>query len=157
MLNKENIDITGKLIIRKYSLGHKLIQERRTYNEITIAGRQHVARLFNRNLISEKKENIERISTIGLGASNIKFDPQQENLVDPIGYIDINTIEEVPIGDRIMLRMVGELDEKTCNGTLREAGLFTKGSEPIMYNRVVFDTITKTEQFKLTLLWEITF
>ena len=42
-----------------------------------------------------------------------------------------------------------------CNAELREAGLFTE--DGVMYNRVTFDTITKSDQFKLTLVWEITF
>ena len=42
---------------------------------------------------------------------------------------------------------------------LREAGLFN-GSDPaqsVMYNRVVFPVITKTKDFALTFIWEITF
>jgi hypothetical protein len=40
---------------------------------------------------------------------------------------------------------------------LREAGIFTAVSGGVMYNRVVFDAVTKTNAFKLTLLWDITF
>ena len=50
---------------------------------------------------------------------------------------------------------MGELGENDCNDQLREAGLFTPDN--VMYNRVVFDTITKSSQFKLTLVWEIDF
>ena len=59
------------------------------------------------------------------------------------------------IGDRIMVRYIGEIEKNQCNDALKEAGLFT--DEGIMYNRVTFDQITKSEQFKLTLIWEITF
>ncbi len=62
---------------------------------------------------------------------------------------------------RKMLRITGHLAEEECNGALREAGLSTKGEaegvDPILYNRVTFDTITKSDQFRLTLVWEITF
>ena len=64
----------------------------------------------------------------------------------------------MPTGDdRVKLRLIGQLDTDNCNGQLKEAGLFTQDDSPIMYNRVTFDTITKSEEFKLTLIWEITF
>ena len=39
----------------------------------------------------------------------------------------------------------------------REAGIFTAENGGVMYNRVVFDAVTKTDAFKLTLLWDIVF
>ena len=54
-----------------------------------------------------------------------------------------------------MLRLYGELAEDDSNDVLKEAGLFT--DDNVMYNRVTFGAITKTTQFKLTLVWEITF
>jgi hypothetical protein len=56
---------------------------------------------------------------------------------------------------RVLLRLIGELGEDNANDTLREAGLFT--DDNVMYNRVTFDTVTKSKQFKLTLVWEILF
>lgn len=93
-----------------------------------------------------------------LGLSKDPFDAGQTNLKQPLGSVPILTVEEnVTPEKRVMLRIVGELDRDTCNGALQEAGLFTDDEEPIMYNRVIFDTITKSDQFKLTLIWEITF
>jgi hypothetical protein len=44
---------------------------------------------------------------------------------------------------------------------LTEAGLFTSDDPAdatgVMYNRVVFPVISKTTDFKLTLIWEIIF
>jgi hypothetical protein len=56
----------------------------------------------------------------------------------------------------MMLRLTGELGEDECNGELREAGLFTAKDE-VMYNRVTFKPVNKSSEFKLTLVWEITF
>ncbi len=40
---------------------------------------------------------------------------------------------------------------------LREAGIFTAAAGGVLYNRVVFPAVTKTDAFKLTLLWDIVF
>ena len=40
---------------------------------------------------------------------------------------------------------------------LREAGVFNAATGGVMYNRVVFQDVTKTDAFKLTLLWDIVF
>jgi hypothetical protein len=40
---------------------------------------------------------------------------------------------------------------------LREAGIFTAETGGVMYNRVVFEPVTKTNAFRLTLFWEIIF
>jgi hypothetical protein len=40
---------------------------------------------------------------------------------------------------------------------LREAAIFTADTAGVMYNRVVFEPVTKTNAFQLTLLWDITF
>ena len=75
-----------------------------------------------------------------------------------VAETDITSIEEVPNpggASRMMLRLTGELPEDANLGPLQEAGLFT--NDDVMYNRVTFDTITKSDKFKLTLVWEITF
>ena len=38
---------------------------------------------------------------------------------------------------------------------LREAGLFNDAN--VLYSRVVFQPVTKTDTFQLTLIWEIVF
>ena len=40
---------------------------------------------------------------------------------------------------------------------LREAGIFTAAAGGTLYNRVVFDPVTKADTFKLTLIWDIVF
>ena len=50
-----------------------------------------------------------------------------------------------------------ELDFTEGNGALTEAGLFNSDTNGVMYNRVVFAPVNKTEDFKLVLVWEIVF
>jgi hypothetical protein len=151
-------DIEGKLTIRKYNLDGELIAERVAHNSITKMGRKLVADLFKFNIVDNKEDKIKRISMIHLGKSGEAFDPVQSALLDIVGEIKIASADYVPAADdRVCLRIVGELGTEDCNGALKEAGLFTEDAPPIMYNRVTFDTITKSKEFKLTLIWELTF
>lgn len=158
MNTRETLDIVGQLTVQKYDLDGQLVEEISQHNDITLDGRKLVARLFNPKLVEADDDKIKRISSIHLGESNRAFKNNQNGLVQPVGQTPISSIDEiVKDGSRIVLRIVGELDENNCNGTLREAGLFTDDETPLMYNRVVFPPISKTDQFKLTLIWEITF
>ncbi len=151
-------DIKGKLTIRKHDLDGALVDQRTAHNSITTAGRQLVAELFRFNILGNEEDKINRITTMHLGGSQTAFQPSHEGLQDKIGQTVISNVEMEPTADnRIRLRIVGELDTDNCNGELKEAGLFTQDDPPIMYNRVTFDTITKSEEFKLTLIWELTF
>lgn len=151
-------NIEGKLTILKYDLAGNLAEERHSTNSITLQGRKLVADLFKFNIIDSKEDRIKRISTIHLGKSGKPFSPDQVSMQDFVGKVKISSVESIPVGlDRIKLRIIGELDTNDCNGPLQEASLCTEDNPPIMYNRVVFDTITKTKDFKLTLIWEITF
>ena len=157
MFSSEHLHIAGRLTIQQYTSAGVLIEQISAHNDITVAGRTLVARLFNRE---KQGDVIQRVSTIQLGGSKAAFNPAHTSLVQPIGTTKIARIEQLEVTDsankpRIMLRLTGELGERDCNGELREAGLFTE--DGVMYNRVIFDTITKSEQFKLTLIWEITF
>lgn len=152
----DDLHIAGRLTIRKCALDGRLVETKTVTNDITTAGRSLVARLFNKD---EKPDATKRVSKIHLGASQDSFDADQTALLAKIGETDIIKIDSSGVSvsnvPRIMLRLTGELGEQDCNGELREAGLFTE--DGVMYNRVTFDTITKSDQFKLTLVWEITF
>lgn len=151
-------DIEGKLIIQKYDVNGNLIDERVTHNSITTSGRKLVGDLFKFNILDAKEDKIKRISMMHLGKSKKAFKANQTAMQEYVGETKIESVEYVPTGDeRVRLRIVGELDTDNCNDTLQEAGLFTADDPPIMYNRVTFDTITKSKEFKLTLIWELTF
>ena len=155
----EDLDLTGRLTICRTTPDGRRTRAVRVPNAITRHGRQLVARLFNHDKTGDP---IQRVSKMQVGSSGKAFDPADEALGSPIeDPIDVQQIEEIEITDpttgrpRVMLRLTAELGEDDHIGELREAGLFT--DDGLMYNRVVFDTITKSDQFKLTLIWEITF
>jgi hypothetical protein len=60
---------------------------------------------------------------------------------------------------RIRVGLTASFDFGEANGPepLQEAGLFNAAADGVMYNRVVFEPVTKTDAFKLTLLWEVVF
>lgn len=155
---QDHLTIAGRLTLRRYALDGTLVEEVRGHNDITLAGRELVARLFNRDLADTR---ISRISTMVVGSDDHPFNPQDKELGNRVDAVPISKIEDVSVTDkdgrpRMMLRLVGELGEKQGNGELREAGLFTD-DEKVMYNRVVFKPVNKSPEFKLTLVWEITF
>lgn len=154
---RDDLHIAGRLTIQTHTLNGELVAETTAHNDITLAGRNLVARLFNKDV---KGGQINRVSQMYLGSSKKAFNPADKALAQKIGQTEIKTIKSSQITDaankpRMQLQLTGELGEKDCNGELREAGLFT--TDGVMYNRVTFDTITKSNQFRLTLVWEVTF
>ncbi|HEU0015548.1 MAG TPA: hypothetical protein VFQ45_17865 [Longimicrobium sp.] len=151
----ERQDITGRLTLRLHAPDGRVAREQTASNEITPQGRALVAQLFNRDMAATP---IARVSQIGLGRNGEKLKAGGTTLNEPIGMTPVRSIEQVPRQPnetRTVLRLTGELAEKEMNGVLQEAGLFTE--DGVMYNRVTFAPISKSEQFKLTLVWEITF
>jgi len=79
-----------------------------------------------------------------------------------ITSVDYSEVSEGAPGSevkRVRARLTAVFDFGDANGAtaLREAGIFTADTGGVMYNRVVFDPVTKTDAFKLTLLWDIVF
>jgi hypothetical protein len=58
---------------------------------------------------------------------------------------------------RASVKAVFDFNEANGTAPLREAAIFTAAAGGVMYNRVVFDAVTKTNAFQLTMLWDITF
>ena len=59
---------------------------------------------------------------------------------------------------RLTLTAVFDFGEANDPATpLSEAAIFTAATAGVMYNRVVFAPVTKTNAFKLTLFWDIVF
>jgi hypothetical protein len=57
----------------------------------------------------------------------------------------------------VSLQSVFDFGEANGTDPLREAGIFTAPSAGTIYNRIVFDPVTKANTFKLTLIWDIVF
>ncbi len=154
MTLSENHDLKGKLTILKIDSNNQVLSEFTAHNDITLSGRKLVAQLF-------ADKGVKPVDSILLGTGKKEFDAKDEALAEPIDHSGVK-IEKTDIteeSERIKLILVGTLQEKEegLDGTaLTEACLYSSGSN-VMYNRVQFLPINKTEKFKLTMIWEIIF
>jgi hypothetical protein len=60
-------------------------------------------------------------------------------------------------GSDIVVTLSSTFGYDDANGTLTEAGIFNSDHGGVLYNRVVFPEITKTDKFTLSLIWKISF
>jgi hypothetical protein len=167
----DELDMKGRLTIQKFNPDGELITEIKANNFIVYTGRDLVAQLF----LGQK---IEPVKYIAVGSSNLPVNPvtdktlQTEIFRKPIKQIDLSkdltdtpevTVNKdnltIPQKNRKVI-VSADLDFKEPGDKtyeLKEAGLFNAAKDGVMYNRVVFPVITKTPDFKLTLVWEIIF
>jgi hypothetical protein len=153
------LTITGHLTATLHQSSGEIVDIRRVNNSITTEGRQLVRRLYNGDL--NLTDPVAKVTQMRVGTDSTAFDASQTGLLSSLGdpieieeYTDLEHTDEDGT-PRKQLLLTATLDEDECNGELHEAGLFT--ADDVMYNRVTFATITKSDQFKLTLVWKITF
>jgi hypothetical protein len=60
-------------------------------------------------------------------------------------------------GSDIIVTLSSTFGYDDANGKLTEAGIFNSDNQGVMYNRVVFPEISKTDKFTLSLIWKISF
>jgi hypothetical protein len=103
---------------------------------------------------------------------NLVMDPESENyliakLNEESDFVSAAAIEEglpedmarQPLtgGSDITVTLSSTFGYKDSNGNLTEAGIFNSDNGGVMYNRVVFPEITKTDKLTLSLIWKISF
>lgn len=150
------IDMKGRLRIRMEDRSGAVALEMEADNDIVLTGRDLVARLFI-------NEAIDPISHLAVGIGNEEVNPESDEQLND----ELFRKEIMPIDPTIHLTdtedgkkkvfVSAELDFTEGNGALTEAGLFNSETNGVMYNRVVFAPVNKTEDFKLVLVWEIVF
>lgn len=58
----------------------------------------------------------------------------------------------------VKVRFHATLPDAAAVGTVREAGLLSRGTgDPVLYNRVIFAPVQKSDDHELTLFWEVAF
>ena len=152
----EDLDIKGRLTLQKRNADDEIFAEIAVNNSIVLTGRDLVAKLF----INEKITPISHVA-VGTGATAVNSgnDTRLNNELfrKAIGKIDPTQNLTTTTQGRKKVTITVELDFGEANGALTEAGLFNANTGGVMYNRVVFPAINKTQEFKLTLIWEIIF
>lgn len=156
MAIQDTMDIKGSLTIQKRDLNNQLVEEIHANNTIVTSGRRLVAQLFSKDF----KDTIKPVSQIAIGGNDKAVSDDDLQLAQEIFRKNIKPIKDsdlvlLPDSKRIKLTITADLQAGEGNGELKEAALFNE--DKVMYNRVIFKPINKTEDFTLTLIWEITF
>lgn len=164
------LDMRGRLTLYAVDRAGEPLATIQAQNSIVYTGRDLVAKLF-------AQEPIDPIRYIAVGTGGKAVEPdtdtqlQNEVFRKPLKAIDIKqdlmdvktgTAEKPQTNRKIILSADLDFEEPAplANGQpheLKEAGLFNAETGGVMYNRVQFPGISKTKDFKLTLVWEIIF
>ncbi|NET38428.1 MAG: hypothetical protein F6K19_41605 [Cyanothece sp. SIO1E1] len=160
---QEQNDMRGRLKLCLVDRTGQVVHQQNPKNRIVKSGRQLVAQLF----AGVPGTPPTQVTEMGVGTDGTPPNDEQTNLLTPraprkpIGAPAYEELIENEGTDnaikRIRTILTTEFDFGEANGAdpLREAAIFN--TDGIMYNRVVFEPVTKTDAFKLTLLWEIVF
>lgn len=154
----ESIDPKGRLTLQLRDANDQLVEEVAANNSIVLTGRDLVAKQFAGQVIAP-------ISHVAVGTGSAAVNPTTDTVLGTELFRKaIN-----PINPALHITTTGDGKKKvtiSCdlaaaegNGPLTEAALFNDptANTGTMYNRVVFPVVNKTNAFRLTLIWEITF
>ena len=176
MFLTDTLAMKGRLHLQLTNKAGHLVTTTAADNAIVFTGRELVAQLF------VQVKNTSPISHIAVGIGSQDTDPAGDTALNQEVFRkalkpfdrtkDLTSLTvEVPTQDGSQqqkssrVRLSADLDFNEPNPDdrngktyeLTEAGLFNAADGGIMYNRVVFPKISKTADFKLTLVWEIIF
>jgi len=162
---QERVDMTGALTLSLIDRDGRVVWRAQRGNRIVKSGRRLVAELFAGGQSGAKPA---RVTHIGVGTGGAPATDDDVGLGEPRG--DRKPISDVTFTDieerdgqntvkrtRVALTAVFDYEDANGRAPLQEAGIFTAVNEGVMYNRVVFEPVTKTKAFKLTLLWDVVF
>lgn len=163
-MNEKN-DMHGRLTLRVSDREGRLVYEQPCKNRIVTSGRRLVAQMFGGVATGPTPTRVTHMAVGTDGTAPADTDTSlraQRGDRKPIGDVTYVEFNEAGAGGqirRIRATLTAEFDFGEANGgePLREAGVFNAATGGVMYNRVVFDPVTKTNAFKLTLLWDIVF
>lgn len=164
----EVMNMSGRLTLQVADREGRVVREQHHHNLIVKTGRELVAKLFAGVAAGAPPTRVTHMA-VGTNATPPADNqiallgeraPRKEILAADVTYTEFE--EPVKGGGsvrrvRASLKAVFDFNEANGPEPLREAGIFTALTGGVMYNRVVFDPVTKTNAFKLTLLWDITF
>jgi len=158
MKTSEALDMQGCLTLQLCDAAGRMIHRQSAPNHIVLSGRDLVARMF---VLGDLKP----ISHLAVGKGIQAVTASDTKLATEIARVPIKPLQldrdllEISTEDgkdkRKKVVIHAELGYAQGNETLTEAALFNQNG--IMYNRIVFAPVQKTQDFVLTLIWEITF
>ena len=155
MKMNDSIDMKGRLTLRLENANGETVQEIAADNDIMLTGRDLVAKLLTATA------GAAFISSIGVGTGVAAIDVTHTKLEKEIVRKKFKATainpESTADGSRIKLTVSADLEFNEAIGVLTEAAIFNSEvmGDGVMYNRVRFEPVTKTKDFKLTLVWDI--
>ncbi len=165
---EESLNPRGYVTLQLTDRRGRIVYQDQRANRIVKSGRRLVAELFG-GIASGTPPT--RVTHMAVGSDGTPPNDDQTSLLAQRGgrkpftevtYADFD--EPVPGGGAVVKRVrasvtaVFDFNEANDSATpLREAGIFNAATGGVMYNRIVFEPVTKTSAFKLTLLWDIVF
>ena len=157
----EKQEMRGCLTLRVSDQEGLTLYERPHKNRIVTSGRMLVAQLFGGVESGASPTQVTHMAVGTNGTAPADGDQAlraQRGDRKEIGEVSYEAFPEGGVA-RVRTRLTAEFDFDEANGNdpLREAGVFNDAEDGVMYNRVVFDPVTKTNAFKLTLIWDIVF
>ena len=164
---RENADIRGAVTIELADAAGEVVLCRHRSNQIVLTGRRLVAQLFGGVASGTPPTKVTHVAvgTDGSATSDgdvaLKAERGPRNPITTVTYTDFDDrpAPGAPTVRRTRVSLTAVFDFDQVNGAdpLREAALFTADAGGVMYNRVILDAVTKTNAFKLTVLWDIVF
>ena len=162
---RENNEMRGALTMQVTDRQGLLVCEMRQKNRIVTSGRSLVAQLFAGVAGGVPPSPVTHMG-VGTNAAApsdgdgaLKAERAPRRAISSVDYSEISEGAGPDEVKRVRARLTAVFGFGDANGAepLREAGIFTAENGGVMYNRVVFEPVTKTDAFKLTLLWDIVF
>jgi hypothetical protein len=158
----EAIEMVGTLTLLLSDKDGRVVQQQRLHNHIVTSGRNLVAELFSGKFAGADPAPVSHMAVgedaTAAGDGDTALAAQRGDRKQ-ISSVDVSTALIAGINRvRVSLQAVFDFNEANDPvNPLVEAGIFTAPTDGVMYNRVVFAPVTKTEAFKLTLLWDVIF
>jgi len=159
---KDRMDMSGRLTMLLLDRAGKITSEQTQANRIVSGGRRLVAEMFAGQTAGPPRTPVSAIA-VGTGNAEPKDTDTaltaQRGSPKAISKVDYGTFADPASGvSRVRVQLTSQLDFGEANdpsAPLREAGLLN--ADGVLYSRVVFKDVTKTDTFQLTLIWEIVF
>jgi hypothetical protein len=158
----ETLNMQGYLTLIGTDRAGRVIQRQRVKNRIVSSGRNLVAEMFSGQFAGPPPTPVTHMA-VGTG-TNAPADSDtalqaQRGARKAITSTQVTQFNEAGVNRvRVSLQTVFDFNEANDPAIpLTEAGIFTAATGGVMYNRVVFEPVTKTNAFKLTLLWDVIF
>ena len=163
----ETMDMRGQLTLLLSDRAGQVIYQQEYKNRIVTSGRKLVAEMFSGQFSGAPPAAVSHMAVGSGDAAAADGDAAlaaQRGGRKAISSAKLTTFNETQSGGVVVQRVRASLqavfDFNEANDPavpLREAGIFNADTAGVMYNRVVFEPVTKTDAFRLTLLWEVVF